>query len=450
LKTKRLKAITSTVTGLAGPGKKIAAFMPCTVIECDDVADQLLDRTKNPDWQGLKLRALDAMPTNLELWEQYWEIRCEDMVAEKGVARSNQFYADNREAMDAGAVATWPERFEPDELSAVQSAMNVYLAKPMKFAAEMQNEPLRDQELTSALTADDIRSRVNGLGRRVVPSEAQFLTAFTDVHADLLYWMVIAWRQDFTGWVVDYGTYPEQPRRQFTLRKARPKLGEKHGGGVLEAALAGGFQAVCEDLLPIGWKRTAGDDLRVGFMPIDAHWGDSTDTVKLFCKTSSFASQIIPSFGTFIGATSAPMSAKKPKPGDVVGPEWIIPHGKNHLTFDSNHWKSFVAARLRVPVGAPSAITIFGDRPDRHDLLASHWTSEYPKPAKSGKREIDEWKLRLGRDNHWWDCLVGCAVAASKLGVRLPEAHAAKRKRKVVSYAEQQRQAKEQREKKSA
>ena len=36
-------------------------------------------------------------------------------------------------------------------------------------------------------------------------------------------------------------------------------------------------------------------------------------------------------------------------------------------------------------------------------------------------RVVDEWKLRAGNpDNHWLDCLVGCAVAASIQGAILP------------------------------
>jgi hypothetical protein len=35
-------------------------------------------------------------------------------------------------------------------------------------------------------------------------------------------------------------------------------------------------------------------------------------------------------------------------------------------------------------------------------------------------RELDEWKLQTpGADNHWLDCLVGCAVAASMQGAVL-------------------------------
>ena len=36
-------------------------------------------------------------------------------------------------------------------------------------------------------------------------------------------------------------------------------------------------------------------------------------------------------------------------------------------------------------------------------------------------RTVDEWKLRAAAvDNHWLDCLVGCAVAASVQGAVLP------------------------------
>ncbi|NQT19089.1 MAG: hypothetical protein HQ592_05255, partial [Planctomycetes bacterium] len=34
---------------------------------------------------------------------------------------------------------------------------------------------------------------------------------------------------------------------------------------------------------------------------------------------------------------------------------------------------------------------------------------------------VDEWKLKASRpDNHWLDCLVGCAAAASMQGAVLP------------------------------
>ncbi len=47
-----------------------------------------------------------------------------------------------QEAMDAGAVVAWPVRFNYDELSAIQHAMNLKLQDEAAFWAEYQNEPL--------------------------------------------------------------------------------------------------------------------------------------------------------------------------------------------------------------------------------------------------------------------------------------------------------------------
>jgi hypothetical protein len=46
-------------------------------------------------------------------------------------------------------------------------------------------------------------------------------------------------------------------------------------------------------------------------------------------------------------------------------------------------------------------------------------TSEYPVKVEGRGRIVDEWKLKPGRDNHFWDCIVGCCVAGSIEGVSL-------------------------------
>jgi hypothetical protein len=56
-------------------------------------------------------------------------------------------------------------------------------------------------------------------------------------------------------------------------------------------------------------------------------------------------------------------------------------------------------------------------------------------------RTVDEWKQRPERgDNHWFDGLVGCAVAASMQGVVLQGTDGvAPVKRERVSFADLQR-----------
>ena len=44
-----------------------------------DLADQVLDRKKNPDWQGVRTKMLRSLPTNAKLWEQYAEVRANSL-----------------------------------------------------------------------------------------------------------------------------------------------------------------------------------------------------------------------------------------------------------------------------------------------------------------------------------------------------------------------------------
>ncbi len=54
-------------------------------------------------------------------------------------------------------------------------------------------------------------------------------------------------------------------------------------------------------------------------------------------------------------------------------------------------------------------------------MFAEHVTSEYRVKIEGRGRVVDEWKMRPETsENHWLDCLVGCAVAASMQGVVLP------------------------------
>jgi hypothetical protein len=92
-----------------------------------------------------------------------------------------------------------------------------------------------------------------------------------------------------------------------------------------------------------------------------------------------------------------------------------------HLLYDTNHWKSFLHARLAVPMGDPGCLSLYGRDRERHRLLAEHLLAEYRVRTEGRGRLVDEWRLRPeGFDNHWFDGVVGCAVAASLLGVVLP------------------------------
>ena len=161
------------------------------------------------------------------------------------------------------------------------------------------------------------------------------------------------------------------------------------------------------------------------------------------------------------------MSDWQHKEGDLVGLNWKIPAPKSdrHIRFmyaDVNYWKTFVANRWTCPMGQPGCLSIFGKPPltlkekadqaldnplmhyaDRnapnedHRMIFEHMMAEYSIKTEGRGRVVNEWAMKPRQtENHLFDCLVGCCVAASLIGVRLSghspiEAQRPKRKKRI-------------------
>jgi len=420
---KRVRVLAGDILGLAGPGKKISGIMPCTVIRPGDMAEQILDKSRHPEWNGERCKMLYQMPRNEELWNRYADLRADELRERGTFSEATEFYKAHRAEMDEGAKVSWPARHNYDELSAVQHAMNLKLTDEAAFWAEYQNEPLpEDLGTDEQLTVDGIVNRLNGHAQGTVPAWASHLTMFIDVQKTLLFYVVCAWSDEFTGAVVDYGAWPGQRRRYFTLADASPTLQSKHPRTGLEGCLYAGLKELTEKYLPKEHTRDDGAAMKIEKCLIDANWGQSTEVVYQFCRESAFANIIVPSHGKYIGASSKPMGEYRKMPGDRVGHNWRMPNirGKRvvrHVIFDTNYWKSFVASRLLTSQGDRGALTLWGRNSETHMLLAEHLTAEYRVKTEGRGRRVEEWKMRPeAHDNHWWDGLVGCAVAASMCG----------------------------------
>ena len=146
----------------------------------------------------------------------------------------------------------------------------------------------------------------------------------------------------------------------------------------------------------------------------------------------------MPSHGRYVGASSKPMTEYRKQPGDRLGFNWMVPNvaGKRairHVIYDTNFWKSFIHTRLGVALGDKGNLSLYGRIPGVHQLLAEHLTAEYKVKTQGRGRTVDEWKLKPDRtDNHWLDCIAGCAVCASMLGAALPETLPVKTARKPM------------------
>lgn len=423
----RERLLAGAVVGLAGPGKKISALMPCTCIAPGDLAERILDRERHPEWHGQKTKMMYSLPTNEKLWEDYARIRANRLRADDENALETEFYKKNRDAMDAGAEPAWPERFNDDEISAVQHAMNLKLADEEAFAAEFQNEPIVQHDDDALLSAESIVQKISGLSRNAVPAAVNHVTAFIDVHGKLLYWAVVGWADDFTGYVLDYGVYPKQRKRYFMQRDARRTMQTVATGAGPEGAIFAGLKSLTDEIMGRTWTRDDGAVMRVDRCPVDSAWNQ--DLVDDFCARAEHA-VIIPSRGLSLTASSQPWSDRKKRRGERYGHHWRISSavGKKsirRLLIDTNYWKSFLFARLGTADGDPGCLSLFGRRSDvqkgTHQLFADHLTAEYRVRTEGHGRFVDEWKAGpKGQDNHWFDCMVGCCVGASMEGCALP------------------------------
>ncbi len=437
----RERIINQTILGLAGKRVNIAALMPVTVICQGDVADRHLDHKIHPEWNGSRFKFIYSWPTNTALWDEYKEIRLSFNPSipgelEQAETRATEFYIDNQAKMDDGARVAWEHAYRSNEVSAIQSAMNRHIDDPRGFAAECQQEPLPEENTGVApMTAKEIAAKLNGLDRYHVPLLATRLTAAIDVQGDMLFYCVIAWEDHYTGYIIDYGSFPEQGRIYYTKADATRTIAKATGIEGFEGQIYKALEMLCEKILGRAYSRGDGGSIRVEKCLVDANDGHSTNVIYQFCLQSQYAAILLPIHGKGIGATGRPMSQWPKNPGERHDPNgtWIITQNTKRREIkygilDVNSIKSFVYKRLAVAMGSPGCLSLWGKDAGLHGMFADHLTAEHPVEAKAQGRTIDEWKLLPGRDNDFFDVVIYNVAAASMQGVALKEGAAPERK----------------------
>lgn len=446
----RKRIVSGAILGLAGPGQTISGVMPCTVIRRGDLADSMLDRKQHPHWHGERFKMLYSLPANARLWDQYAEALTAELANGGDGTRATQFYIAHQSDMDDGARAAWPARKLPTEASAIQHAMNLRIRNAAAFDAEYQNEPRDTAAEADLLTADQITRKQAVTVRGVCSIGVQHVTAFIDVQDDALFWLACGWTDGFSGTIIDYGVFPQIIRTQFRLEDLSGLLTRTYPGLGQEARWHRAIVELANKLSRKEWLREDGTTINAGKVLVDSAYGKSTDTVYEAVRTCGLAA-VQCSRGKYYGAASQPMSDLALKPGRRLGVHWFEDRVDGRqtrcVTIDTNWWKSFVHARLSTPLGDNGSLTLYRAEPYQHATLAEHLTAEFRTRTFGRGREVDEWKIKPDRpDNHWFDCLVGCAVGASMLGVGVDGGKRSPAGRQPTSFAEMQRIARERRQ----
>ncbi|MGB5335929.1 MAG: terminase gpA endonuclease subunit [Woeseiaceae bacterium] len=432
---KRHETMMGDVLGMAGPGVKISGFCTCTVIYQNDLADRILDRKLSADWNGDKIAMIQSWPKWMEGWDEYNQLRIEELVNEEPSAKSRQFVLEHFDQLHEGSQVYWEERKGESDVSALQHAMDLFYRDQGVFASEFQNNPLDEFHAPPYdINIENLCRRTTGMPRGRVPDDIDKITAFIDTQRELLYYVVIAWSNTGRAYVIDYGACPDQQRHYWTKINVGYPLSAIFGDD-FETYLRSGLDWLLEAILDNEYTTESGGKVMVDRLAIDARWGESTHVIRKLCRESKFRARLHPSMGQYIGANSKPWMKIKSEVKTSKGRKGVhaklkVPTegGRYELIYDTNYWKSFVADRLLCSSGSPKAIVLFDAKPHLHRMFAEHCANEEPfRVIGKTNNEVVEWKQRASGspENDYWDCLVGNAALASTIGV---ETHSGNRK----------------------
>ena len=167
------------------------------------------------------------------------------------------------------------------------------------------------------------------------------------------------------------------------------------------------------------------------------------DVVFRFCRDHG-EGRWLPAYGVGITAATKPLNeGLKLKPGDERGPHWQKRYDSDrrcqYIRYDTNFHKSLLHRGILAPPG-PGSIRLFdsGDNLFRHDVIGEHGASEYAIKTRGRGRDVTEFRLRPGRDNHHLDNMAGLLCAASVRKIPIPGTegqHESKKKRTVVQVS---------------
>lgn len=465
----RIDLLDGDVLQMGPPGSPIAAMLAGTVIRRGDAMDKIAE---SPKWESIRRPMLTSMPLH---WretppdvphENWWDMYA-DLMKTKKTNQARNLYAEHRPTgdragcleildeqrpckvceqrsvcMDAEAVTYWRHRKYPKDLSPIQTAMNIAILTPRVFASEMQQQPLEIKLQNSKITPAQMVQKVNGLDREHVPPDATVLSVGVDVHMDILYFVVVAWEPDFTGYVLHYGTFPEQPVKWFLQSNPPRTLSamyrEEHNSGAgagsgssdEDGIIAWGLERLCGTLLKHEFERHMAGNV----MPVQADimLVDRGYKPKLiYLVRRKLATPIMrAALGIPISPTNKPIDAYTKKPGWKIGDNWYIPNVRGtreypHVCVDTSEWKYRLHSALCLQPGAAGSLSLFGTASTMsdHEPFASHVAgSEFDlAPVVNGRQRHQYKPLPGGPDNHWLDTLVHAAVGASIMGCKFPE-----------------------------
>lgn len=411
--------IEEDIGGLGSSSEPIARVFLCTIQNRKCLAYKYTDTKQKPSWRGRRYRKMIRPPDRMDLVERFIELWQNRKSDDPDAREAFRFWRDNQEAIETGCIVSNPYSYskkphsdgEPMEVSAIHSyyiRVARYGAKAV--ATEIDNDPPEDAgPVGQGLTPEIVASRISGLDRFMLPANTVALTAAIDLGKYRLHWVVIAWQQGGTGFVVDYGE-----EAVFGTDKSM-------GTEATEAVVYESLIDFRTKLLEKQFLDPEGNRKSIDFCMVDS--GNFTQAAYQFCK--DMGGIFHPSKGY-----SPYRHRDKHEANTIVGynlhAKKLPAHNVWLYELDTDYWKQFIHERFLTPTfdddgiyrrGSLSIFTPEGNR--KHGYFAKHIAAEeLVTEFKEGKGSKTFWSVK-NENNHWLDATYMAAAAGEACGVKL-------------------------------
>lgn len=401
----RLDLIRSDIANLGGPGQDARLIVPCTIIENGDLADDLTDFEKMPDFLGQRHPFFLSMPKNMKAWEKYNEVRVDGLDKRDKGKGAEEYYIKNRAKLTEGAEVIWPERDGSGAVDGIQWGMNQYFKLGAKsFATEMQNQPIPPEELIH-LTKEHVEACETKTPQWVIPFNHLHTCAFIDCNprSSGLHWAVVAFGEKLAAQVISYGRYP-----------SRGVLVPEGASDTEEASLLfEGLRVVCGGLRDHELKMFDGTPAKIDLVMVDA--GYQWATVQQFVQGGKFPFQLVASRGR--SATKYSSVGR-----DVIKAMSHVhlrrnPKGERYLSHNACVLREIAHRAFIAGPDAPGGIGIHAAPPAHGEFAEQVTAKTLTDKAEGDKGWMYKWSLKPGGQDHWLDCIVGAYAGAHWFGV---------------------------------
>ena len=428
---KIVSLIKKSVLRAGGHNKRLAAIMTCTPIAPGDVSHHFL--LKEP-WQHVIYQMLERRSDNEEMWLGEYATRLTSF--DKRVAGSQiraalhalEYYEEHRELMDLGAVPNWEWCYEYDddpaiEISAIQHAYNIMILEGIEvFESECQCNIMQSaaaQDITYC-NIETILSRTNHLERYIVPVTDRFIATHIDVGLDYFTYVTMSSGANFTGHIIDYGTYPEYPHR-FAKGKMGDTLRKRYQDiQIPEERLTRAAYDLFNKLAGKTFKREDGVILKNSIITIDER--RYTPFIQQAVRTSPHRHIIHTAQGQGLRAKDKGIEEKNYSEACTKYHHCVVMPTPDRtllkLSVDVNYWKCEVHLGFsREPTESGSISVFLPEFNNQHIMIAEHCTAEVPSWDVDPRtdRRVAVWS-EIG-ENEFFDNIVGCLAIFAMLGV---------------------------------